>query len=169
MTKTHYFQGNKLYYLKEVLPYIKLKNPSLQIPECWQTGGSLNEKVRADFGLVPTWTNGKTGRHHREKWSGAQMYQIAVWLVGEIRAGHIKRRNSLTPIEALASGKLTTEGLVPEPIGPVEVMTAPSIEIEPMQVSSKEELEKALQGAADELVNSFKNFMQQIIDAYIGG
>lgn len=102
---THYFKGSELYYLKDVLTYIKKMNSKLDIPNCWFQGGSLNEKVRTEYGITPAWENGYEGRGHREKYTGSQMYKIAENLTNDLKAGIIKRRQSrsLTPIEALAS------------------------------------------------------------------
>ena len=165
MNNKHYFKGNELYYLKDVIPYIKKKNPTLEIPDCWQTGGSLNEKVRTEYGIEPVWTNEIEGRGHREKYSGNQMYTIASNLVQDIKDGIIKRHQSRTPtpIEALASGEVLE---VPE------YPVIPSIPINVIPVlapTPKEDLEKALKKAGDELVNYFQTFIQQIINAYIGG
>ena len=161
----HYFQGNELYYLKDVIPYIKKKNPSLEIPDCWETGGSLNDKVRTEYGILPSWTNELEGRGHREKYSGSQMYSIAANLVQDLKDGNIKRQKSRTPtpIEALASGEVLE---VPEGI------VFPSIPIEVVPVlapTPKDELEKAIRDAAEALETCFHNFMNAIIEAYMGG
>ena len=165
MNNKHYFKGNELYYLKDVIPYIKKKNPTLEIPDCWQTGGSLNEKVRTEYGIEPVWTNEIEGRGHREKYSGNQMYTIAANLVQDIKDGIIKRHQSRTPtpIEALASGEVLE---VPE------YPVIPSIPINVIPVlapTPKEELENAIRSAAEELETCFHNFMNAIIEAYMGG
>ena len=162
MNNKHYFQGNELYYLKDVIPYIKKKNPSLKFPDCWSTGGSLNEKVRVEYGILPMWTNEIEGRGHREKYSGNQMYTIAANLVLDIKEGNIRTNKSRTPtpIEALASGEMFKEPEDPD-FKMVELM-----EYEP---TPKEELEKALREAAEELENSFHAFINKIIESYIGG
>lgn len=165
MNNKHYFQGNELYYLKDVIPYIKKKNPSLEIPDCWETGGSLNDKVRTEYGILPMWSNDVEGRGHREKYSGSQMYSIAANLVQDLKDGNIRRQKSRTPtpIEALASGEVLE---VPEGI------VFPSIPVEAVPVfapTPKEELENAIRSAAEELETCFHNFMNTIIEAYMGG
>lgn len=166
MNNKHYFQGNELYYLKDVIPYIKKKNPSLEIPDCWETGGSLNDKVRTEYGILPSWTNELEGRGHREKYSGSQMYSIAANLVQDLKDGNIKRQKSRTPtpIEVLASS---------DPNKPEDFFEAMQLN-EPIIVpcyapSSKEEIEKAWKKAADELVENFNNFMTELIKACFGG
>ena len=169
---THYFKGSELYYLKDVLPYIKKMNSKIDIPNCWFQGGSLNEKVRTEYGITPAWENGFVGRGHREKYTGSQMYKIAENLTFDLKAGIIKRRQSrsLTPIEALASdNKISADEFV-EAFGgsckaiEQEVMKNP-VQLYP--VSTKEELQKALTEAADTLVTQFQNFMDQVIKAYM--
>lgn len=161
----HYFKGNELYYLKDVIPYIKKKNPSLEIPDCWETGGSLNDKVRTEYGILPSWTNELEGRGHREKYSGSQMYSIAANLVQDLKDGNIRRQKSRTPtpIEALASGEVleVSEGIV-FPSIPVEVVPV-------LEPTPKDELEKAIRDAAEALETCFHNFMNAIIEAYMGG
>lgn len=166
MNNKHYFKGNELYYLKDVIPYIKKKNPTLEIPDCWQTGGSLNEKVRTEYGIEPVWTNEIEGRGHREKYSGNQMYTIAANLVQDIKDGIIKRHQSRTPtpIEVLASSNPNKPEDFFEAMQPNEPIIVPVY-----APTSKEDLEKALRQSADELVNNFQTFIQQIINAYIGG
>ncbi len=161
----HYFQGNELYYLKDVIPYIKKKNPSLEIPDCWQTGGSLNDKVRTEYGIEPVWTNEIEGRGHREKYSGSQMYTVAANLVQDLKEGNIRRHQSRTPtpIEVLASRG-------PKPEDFFEVMQPNEPIIVPCYApSSKEEIENAIRSAAEELEMCFHNFMKAIIEAYMGG
>lgn len=174
MTKSkHFFQFNELYYLKDVLDYIKKKNPSLDIPGCWSTGGSLNEKVRCEYGILPVWTNEIEGRGHREKYSGSQMYSISTYLIQDLKEGNIKRRasRSLTPIEALATGdKIPAEvfvkacGSVVYPSSPVESKPVPLTRYE---MSDREKLEKELQNLSDELTKQFKAFMEKIVEAYM--
>ena len=163
--RSHFFKGTDLYYIKSVLDYIRKNNPKLSIPNCWKEGGSLNEKVKTDYGITPSWTNGIEGRGHREKYTGTDMYKIADKLVEDLKAGNIKRHNTLTPIEALASdNKISSEDFnaafeneFPEPKNnPI---------IYPM--TPKEDLEKAIREAADELVNGFQSFMNMVIDAYM--
>lgn len=173
MTKSkHYFQFNELYYLKDVLDYIKKKNPSLDIPGCWSTGGSLNEKVRCEYGILPVWTNEIEGRGHREKYSGSQMYSISVYLIQDLKEGNIKRRasRSLTPIEALATGdKIPAEDFV-EACGSgspkYEVKSKPVTLIR-YEMSDREKLEEELQRMSDELTKQFKAFMEKIVEAYM--
>lgn len=171
---THYFKGSELYYLKDVLPYIKKMNSKLNIPNCWFQGGSLNEKVRTEYGITPAWENGYEGRGHREKYTGSQMYKIAENLTNDLKAGIIKRRQSrsLTPIEALASdNKISADEFV-EAFGGSdkalkrEVVKKPVV-IQPYPASTKEDLQKALSEAADTLVTQFQNFMDQVIKAYM--
>lgn len=163
----HFFQGNDLYYLKDVLDYIKKKNPSLDIPGCWSTGGSLNEKVRCEYGILPMWTNGVEGRGHREKYSGSQMYSIAAYLIQDLKEGNIQRRSSrsLTPIEALATGdKIPAEDFVEAFGGPLESEPVTLIRYE---MSDREKLEKELQSISDALTEQFKAFMKKIVEAYM--
>lgn len=166
MNNKHYFKGNELYYLKDVIPYIKKKNPSLEIPDCWETGGSLNDKVRTEYGILPSWTNELEGRGHREKYSGSQMYSIAANLVQDLKDGNIRRQKSRTPtpIEALASGEV------------LEVSEGPIVQVKPLEEvfplfapTQKEEIENAIRSAAEELEKCFHNFMNAIIEAYMGG
>lgn len=168
MTKSkHFFQFNELYYLKDVLDYIKKKNPSLDIPGCWSTGGSLNEKVRCEYGILPTWTNGIEGRGHREKYSGSQMYSISTYLIQDLKEGNIQRRTSrsLTPIEALATGdKIPAEDFVEAFGGPSE--TKP-VTLTHYKMSDREKLEEELQRMSDELTKQFKAFMEKIVEAYM--
>lgn len=161
--RSHYFKGNEFYYLKEVLPYIKKKCPTLKIPDCWKTGGSLNEKVRADYGIMPAWTNQILGRGHREKYTGNSMYLIADHLIQDLKDGNIQRRQSrsLTPIEQLASG---------DPNNPDDFLLAIDNSapiIVPMYAPTpREDLEKAIREATDELVNAFQSFMNKVFEAY---
>lgn len=171
---THYFKGSELYYLKDVLPYIKKMNSKLDIPNCWYQGGSLNEKVRTEYGITPAWENGYEGRGHREKYTGSQMYKIAENLTNDLKAGIIKRRQSrsLTPIEALASDNKISADEFSEAFGGSdedlkrEVLKNP-VDIKIYPVSTKEELQKALSEAADTLVKQFQNFIDQVIKAYM--
>ena len=167
----HYFKGNDLYYLKDVLDYIKKKNPSLKIPQCWSTGGSLNEKVRCEYGLIPMWTNEIEGRGHREKYTGNQLYTIAAYLTQDLKDGNIKTRRSrsLTPIEALASGD---EVPAEEIVFSIKEGFGGPIKLTPVEpiintLSDKEKLESEIQRIADELVNAFQSFMNKIIEAYM--
>ena len=171
---THYFKGSELYYLKDVLPYIKKMNSKLDIPNCWFQGGSLNEKVRTEYGITPAWENGFEGRGHREKYTGSQMYKIAENLTFDLKAGIIKRRQSrsLTPIEALASdNKISADEFV-EAFGgscealEQEIMKNPVV-IKPYPVSTKEDLQKALTDAADTLTKLFDDFMKDVIRAFM--
>lgn len=162
--RSHFFKGTDLYYIKSVLDYIRKNNPKLSIPNCWKEGGSLNEKVKTDYGITPSWTNGIEGRGHREKYTGTDMYKIADKLVEDLKAGNIKRHNTLTPIEALASdNKISSEDFIaafenefPEPKN--------NLNIYPM--TPKEEIEKAIREAADELVDAFQSFMNKVFEAY---
>ena len=160
--RSHYFKGNEFYYLKEVLPYIKKKCPTLKIPDCWKTGGSLNEKVRADYGINPAWTNQILGRGHREKYSGNSMYLIADHLIQDLKDGNIQRRQSrsLTPIEQLASGENINEAL--EIQSPSEVHE--KLMSEPYTPAP--EYERELQKFADELCNMFREFVNKVFEAY---
>lgn len=161
--RSHFFKGTDLYYIKSVLDYIRKNNPKLSIPNCWKEGGSLNEKVRADYGITPSWTNGIEGRGHREKYTGTDMYKIADHLIQDLKDGNIQRRQSrsLTPIEQLASG---------DPNNPDDVIiaidnSAPTIV--PMYAPTpRENLEKAIREATDELVNAFQSFMNKVFEAY---
>lgn len=166
MNNKHYFQGNELYYLKDVIPYIKKKNPSLKFPDCWSTGGSLNEKVRVEYGILPMWTNEIEGRGHREKYSGNQMYTIAANLVLDIKEGNIRtnKARTPTPIEVLASGNPNKPEDFLEAMDSTEPIIVPCYAPTP-----KEDLEKALREAAEELENSFHAFINKIIESYIGG
>ena len=171
---THYFKGSELYYLKDVLPYIKKMNSKLNIPDCWYQGGSLNEKVRTEYGITPAWENGYKGRGHREKYTGSQMYKIAENLTNDLKAGIIKRRHSrsLTPIEALASdNKISADEFVEAFRGQDEAIKREVVKnpvvITPYPVSTKEDLQKALSEAADTLVKQFQNFIDQVIKAYM--
>lgn len=163
--RSHYFKGNEFYYLKEVLPYIKKKCPTLKIPDCWKTGGSLNEKVRADYGIMPAWTNQILGRGHREKYTGTDMYKIADKLVEDLKAGNIKRHNTLTPIEALASdNKISSEDFtaafeIPSPSEVHEKLMS-----EPYTPAP--EYERELQKFADELCDMFREFVNKVFEAY---
>ena len=161
--RSHFFKGTDLYYIKSVLDYIRKNNPKLSIPNCWKEGGSLNEKVRADYGITPSWTNGIEGRGHREKYSGNSMYLIADHLIQDLKDGNIQRRQSrsLTPIEQLASG---------EPNNPDDFFKAMDNSkpiIVPMYAPTpREDLEKAVREATDELVNAFQSFMNKVFEAY---
>ena len=160
--RSHFFKGTDLYYLKEVLPYIKKKCPTLTIPDCWKTGGSLNEKVRADYGIMPAWTNQILGRGHREKYTGNSMYLIADHLIQDLKDGNIQRRQSrsLTPIEQLASGENINEALGIQ--SPSEVhekfMSEP--------YTPAPEYERELQKFADELCDMFREFVNKVFEAY---
>lgn len=170
MTKSkHFFQFNELYYLKDVLDYIKKKNPSLDIPGCWSTGGSLNEKVRCEYGILPVWTNEIEGRGHREKYSGSQMYSISVYLIQDLKEGNIKRRHTraLTPIEALAKDGYEVNKANKKAIEKSIDKAQPiKIEVPIYPVSSKEDLQRVLKEESDKLVQSFQDFVNQIIRAY---
>lgn len=172
---THYFKGSELYYLKDVLPYIQKNNPKLKIPDCWFQGGSLNEKVRTEYGFSPDWQNNFEGRGHREKYSGSQMYKIADKLINELKAGNIKRRQprSLTPIEALASdNKISADEFVnafggSEEVIKQEVFKNPVVVPPyPVTLTSKEELEKAIAEATDFITDAFKVFINKVLEAY---
>lgn len=160
--RSHFFKGTDLYYLKEVLPYIKKKCPTLTIPDCWKTGGSLNEKVRADYGIMPAWTNQILGRGHREKYTGNSMYLIADHLIQDLKDGNIQRRQSrsLTPIEQLASGENINEALgIPSPSEVHEKLMS-----EPYTPAP--EYERELQKFADELCDMFREFVNKVFEAY---
>lgn len=160
--RSHFFKGTDLYYLKEVLPYIKKKCPTLTIPDCWKTGGSLNEKVRADYGITPSWTNGIEGRGHREKYTGNSMYLIADHFIQDLKDGNIQRRQSrsLTPIEQLASGENINETLGIQ--SPSEVHE--KLMSEPYTPTP--EYERELQKFADELCDMFREFVNKVFEAY---
>ena len=164
----HYFQGNDFYYLKDIIPYIKKKAPSLSIPDCWQTGGSLNEKVRCEYGILPAWTNMIEGRGHREKYTGAQMYEIATCLIQDLKDGIIKRRHSraLTPIEALAKGGYEVNKVNKKAFEEIIDKGQP-IKVPVYPVSSKDDLQRALKEESEKLVQSFQDFINQIIKAYM--
>lgn len=163
--RSHFFKGTDLYYIKSVLDYIRKNNPKLSIPNCWKEGGSLNEKVKTDYGITPSWTNGIEGRGHREKYTGTDMYKIADKLVEDLKAGNIKRHNTLTPIEALASdNKISSEDFnaafgIPSPSEVHKKLMS-----EPYTPTL--EYERELQKLADELVNAFRSFMKRVLDAY---
>ena len=161
--KSHFFKGTDLYYIKSVLDYIRKNNPKLSIPNCWKEGGSLNEKVKTDYGITPSWTNGIEGRGHREKYTGTDMYKIADKLVEDLKAGNIKRHNTLTPIEALASDNKISSEDFKEAFGSARESQIRH-EIYPM--TPKENLDKAIAEAADELVNAFQSFMKRVLAAY---
>ena len=160
--RSHYFKGTDLYYIKSVLDYIRKNNPKLSIPNCWKEGGSLNEKVKTDYGILPSWTNGIEGRGHREKYTGTDMYKIADHLIQDLKEGNIQRRQSrsLTPIEQLASGENNNETLGIQ--SPSEVHE--KLMSEPYTPAP--EYERELQKFADELCNMFREFVNKVFEAY---
>ena len=95
------------------------------------------------------------------------MYTIAANLVQDIKDGIIKRHQSRTPtpIEALASGEMFKAPEDPD-FKMVELTEWEEVKYE---TTPKEELEKALREAAEELENSFHAFINKIIESYIGG
>ena len=101
MTKTlgcnNYFQGNGLYYLKAIIPYIQKIEPTLLVPQSWSTGGGLNDKAKK-FGILPDWENNKEGRGHQAKYKGTTMYKFSKLLINELKT-LAPRKPRLTPIE----------------------------------------------------------------------
>lgn len=101
MTKTlgssNYFQGNGLYYLKAIIPYIQKIEPTLLVPQSWSTGGGLNDKAKK-FGILPDWENNIEGRGHQAKYKGTTMYKFAKLLINELKT-LAPRKPRLTPIE----------------------------------------------------------------------
>ena len=87
--KTHgsknYFKGKKLYILKDVLDYIRKKEPSLEIPQSWEHGGGLNDLAKK-FGIVPDYDNGIEGKGHFTKYKGTTLYKFAALVVDYLKS-----------------------------------------------------------------------------------
>lgn len=103
MSKTkgskNYFQGDKLYILKDVLDYIRKNEPSLEIPQSWEHGGGLNDLAKK-FGIVPDYDNGIEGRGHFTKYKGTTLYKFAALVVDYLKSITPKKPR-LTPIEVI--------------------------------------------------------------------
>lgn len=103
MSKTkgskNYFQGDKLYILKDVLDYIRKNEPSLEIPQSWEHGGGLNDLAKK-FGIVPDYDNGIEGRGHFAKYKGTTLYKFAALVVDYLKSVTPKKPR-LTPIEVI--------------------------------------------------------------------
>lgn len=91
------------------------------------------------------------------------MYLIADHLIQDLKDGNIQRRQSrsLTPIEQLASGN---------PNNPDDVIiaidnSAPTI-VPMYEITPREDLEKAIREASDELINAIQSFMNKVFEAY---
>ena len=122
MSKTkgskNYFQGDKLYILKDVLDYIRKNEPSLTIPQSWEHGGGLNGLANK-LGIVPDYDNGVKGRGHMTKYKGTTLYKFAPMLI-EYLKNTTPKKPRLTPIEEpqnvpepepVEEPELTDEGL----------------------------------------------------------
>lgn len=103
MSKTkgskNYFQGDKLYILKDVLDYIRKNEPSLEIPQSWEHGGGLNDLAKK-FGIVPDYDNGIEGRGHFTKYKGTTLYKFAALVVDYLK-NITPKKPRLTPIEVI--------------------------------------------------------------------
>lgn len=103
MSKTkgskNYFQGDKLYILKDVLDYIRKNEPSLEIPQSWDHGGGLNDLAKK-FGIVPDYDNGIEGRGHFTKYKGTTLYKFAALVVDYLK-NITPKKPRLTPIEVI--------------------------------------------------------------------
>ena len=103
MSKTkgskNYFQGDKLYILKDVLDYIRKNEPSLEIPQSWEHGGGLNDLAKK-FGIVPDYDNGIEGKGHFTKYKGTTLYKFAALVVDYLKSITPKKPR-LTPIEVI--------------------------------------------------------------------
>lgn len=103
MSKTkgskNYFQGDKLYILKDVLDYIRKNEPSLEIPQSWEHGGGLNDLAKK-IGIVPDYDNGIEGRGHFTKYKGTTLYKFAALVVDYLK-NVTPKKPRLTPIEVI--------------------------------------------------------------------
>lgn len=101
MSKTkgskNYFQGDKLYILKDVIPYIKKNEPSLEVPQSWDKGCGLNDLAKK-FGINPDYDNGIVGRGHFTKYKATTLYKFAALVVDYLKSITPKKPR-LTPIE----------------------------------------------------------------------
>lgn len=101
MSKTkgskNYFQNGTLYFLKDVIGYIRKFEPALDIPQSWEHGGGLNDLARK-FEIVPDYDNGIKGKGHFTKYKYTTMYKFARLVIDYLK-NTTPKKPRLTPIE----------------------------------------------------------------------
>ena len=115
MSKTkgskNYFQNGTLYFLKDVIGYIRKFEPALDIPQSWEHGGGLNDLARK-FEIVPDFDNGIKGKGHFTKYKYTTMYKFARLVIDYLK-NTTPKKPRLTPIEVANKEAKKQEELAP--------------------------------------------------------
>lgn len=115
MSKTkgskNYFQNGTLYFLKDVIGYIRKFEPALDIPQSWEHGGGLNDLARK-FEIVPDYDNGIKGKGHFTKYKYTTMYKFARLVIDYLK-NTTPKKPRLTPIEVANKEAKKQEQLAP--------------------------------------------------------
>ena len=115
MSKTkgskNYFQNGTLYFLKDVIGYIRKFEPALDMPQSWEHGGGLNDLARK-FEIVPDYDNGIKGKGHFTKYKYTTMYKFARLVIDYLK-NTTPKKPRLTPIEVANKEAKKQEELAP--------------------------------------------------------
>lgn len=91
----NFFNGNKFYYVRDVVPYIKKCEPNLYVPISWSKGGTLNAIVRG-MGIEPDYHSGS-----RCLYNSKTMYELARKLI--VRLKNKQTKTVSKPVQKIAS------------------------------------------------------------------
>lgn len=160
MSRTKYgIKAKAVYSLPEVRTIIEdqCQKKKLEAPRLDK--GHLNRKAR-EYGLRPYWNNGIEGHGYREKYLGESVILFIDMFMLDLKGEREKTKQVKTRKKTTAPK---------QELLPLERLADEYIPIEPVPVcepTSKEDLERALDEAAEEIKKAFISFMTALMEAF---